>query len=78
MLLRQRGLAKVLLRERDWAEMAYLQLKVKSYCENFEKLGMSFGAFKRGKPANMAPASNVEYHPGALKYYTEAGIKIGG
>jgi TRAP transporter TAXI family solute receptor len=50
----------------------------KTVAENFEKLGMSFGAFKRGKPANMAPASNVEYHPGALKYYTEAGIKIGG
>jgi len=25
----------------------------------------------------MAPANEVPYHPGALRYYKEAGIKVG-
>lgn len=45
--------------------------------ENYDKLGQSFGAFKRGSAAQMAPAIDVPYHPGALRYYKEAGIAVG-
>ncbi|MEC9103418.1 MAG: TAXI family TRAP transporter solute-binding subunit [Pseudomonadota bacterium] len=37
----------------------------------------SFGAFARADAATMAPASEVPYHPGALKYFEEAGIQVG-
>ena len=57
-------------------EMVYNMTK--AVAENYEKLGATFGAFKGGKPDAMAPASNVPYHPGALKYYKEKGIKVGG
>jgi TRAP transporter TAXI family solute receptor len=51
----------------------------KAVAENNAKLGEAFGAFKRAKVAKMAPQSDVvDYHPGALKYYKEAGIAIGG
>lgn len=56
-------------------ELVYNMTKV--IAENFDKLGASFGAFKRGKSAAMAPASVVEYHPGALRYFAEAGIEVG-
>lgn len=56
-------------------ELVYKMTKV--VAENNAKLGESFGAFKRGKPANMAPAHAMAYHPGALKYYAEAGIELG-
>jgi len=50
---------------------------VKSIAENKEDLKASFGAFGNADAATMAPASKVEYHPGAMKYYTEAGITVG-
>jgi len=50
----------------------------KAVAENNAKLGEAFGAFKRAEVAKMAPQGAVEYHPGALKYYKEAGIAIGG
>jgi hypothetical protein len=56
-------------------ELVYKMTKV--IAENNAKLSESFGAFKGGDPAKMAPASSVEYHPGAKKYYEEAGIAIG-
>jgi TRAP transporter TAXI family solute receptor len=49
----------------------------KAVAENNAKLGESFGAFKRASLEKMAPAIAVDYHPGALKYYKEAGIKVG-
>ena len=49
----------------------------KAVAENHQALGETFGAFKRGKVAEMAPESGVPYHPGALKYYREAGISVG-
>ncbi|MBX2882972.1 MAG: TAXI family TRAP transporter solute-binding subunit [Granulosicoccus sp.] len=49
----------------------------KAVVEHNDKLGESFGAFKRANTAMMAPANEVEYHPGALRYYAEAGIKVG-
>lgn len=49
----------------------------KAIAENNEALSASFGAFKRAKLETMAPANIVEYHPGAMKYYEEAGIPVG-
>jgi TRAP-type uncharacterized transport system substrate-binding protein len=49
----------------------------KAVAENQKELGATFGAFKRANVKKMAPASKVAYHPGALKYYKEAGIPVG-
>jgi uncharacterized protein len=49
----------------------------KKIAESQAELKKSFIAFGRAKRANMAPANGVPYHPGALKYYKEAGIKVG-
>lgn len=50
----------------------------KAVAENNDALKASFGAFGRAKAEKMAPANEVPYHPGALKYFEEAGIKVGG
>ncbi len=50
----------------------------KAIAENKDALKESFGAFGGANAATMAPASSVPYHPGALKYFEEAGIKVGG
>ncbi|MEK9722220.1 MAG: TAXI family TRAP transporter solute-binding subunit [Rhodospirillaceae bacterium] len=50
---------------------------VKAVAENKADLGKSFGAFNNAKKDMMAPKNAVPYHPGALKYYKEAGIKVG-
>ena len=42
--------------------------------EHQKDLGASFGAFKRNKVKLMAPKHQVAYHPGAVKYYKEAGL----
>ncbi len=47
---------------------------VKTIAENNEDLGKAFGAFKIAKKDNMAPKLSMPYHPGALKYFEEAGI----
>ncbi|WP_300532200.1 TAXI family TRAP transporter solute-binding subunit [uncultured Mameliella sp.] len=49
----------------------------KAVVEGKEALKASFGAFARADAATMAPASEVPYHPGALKYFEEAGIAVG-
>ncbi|GGF51100.1 hypothetical protein SAMN05216376_102452 [Mameliella alba] len=49
----------------------------KAVVEGKEALKASFGAFARADAATMAPASKVPYHPGALKYFEEAGIAVG-
>ena len=49
----------------------------KKIAESQGELKKSFGAFGRAKREDMAPANAVPYHPGALKYYKEAGIKVG-
>ncbi|MBN9671516.1 TAXI family TRAP transporter solute-binding subunit [Roseibium aggregatum] len=49
----------------------------KAVAENKDALKASFGAFARAKTEAMAPANAVEYHPGALRYYEEAGIPVG-
>ena len=49
----------------------------KAIAENQADLGKSFGAFRRNKVKLMAPTHNVAYHPGALKYFKEAGIPVG-
>lgn len=49
----------------------------KAVVEGNEALKESFGAFARAKAETMAPASSVPYHPGALKYFEEAGIAVG-
>ncbi|PRX35201.1 TRAP transporter solute receptor, TAXI family [Meinhardsimonia xiamenensis] len=50
---------------------------VKAVAENKDKLAESFGLFRLAKRETMAPASRVPYHPGALRYYAEAGIPVG-
>lgn len=49
----------------------------KTIAENKEGLKASFGAFGRANKDKMAPINKVNYHPGALKYFKEAGIKVG-
>jgi len=49
----------------------------KAVAEHQKDLGASFGAFKRNKVKTMAPRHQVAYHPGAVKYYKEAGIPMG-
>jgi len=50
----------------------------KAIAEGKDALKESFGAFARANAETMAPASSVPYHPGALKYFEEAGIAVGG
>ena len=49
----------------------------KAIVEHNDKLGASFGAFKNARAESMAPANAMPYHPGALRYYREKGIKVG-
>ena len=50
---------------------------VKSIAEGKDALTESFGLFRQAKAETMAPASSVPYHPGAMRYYEEAGIPMG-
>lgn len=45
--------------------------------ENHEALGEAFGPFRQFDTATMAPANAMPYHPGALRYFAEAGISVG-
>lgn len=49
----------------------------KAIAENNAALKESFGAFGNAKRERMAPANAVPYHPGAVRYYEEAGIDVG-
>jgi len=49
----------------------------KAVAENNAALKASFGAFGNARLQEMAPANAVPYHPGALRYYEEAGIPVG-
>jgi TRAP transporter TAXI family solute receptor len=49
----------------------------KAVAENNEALKASFPAFGNASLEEMAPANAVDYHPGALRYFEEAGIKAG-
>ena len=49
----------------------------KAVAEGKEALKASFGAFARANLETMAPANETPYHPGALRYYQEAGVKVG-
>lgn len=46
----------------------------KAIAENKEALTASFAAFGRADFSKMAPDIGVSYHPGALRYFKEAGI----
>ncbi len=50
----------------------------KLIAENNAALSESMAAYKGFSTEAMAPESAVPYHPGALRYYEEAGIKVGG
>lgn len=50
---------------------------VKAVAENKDALVGSFGLFRGANAATMAPANKTPYHPGALKYFAEAGIEVG-
>lgn len=45
--------------------------------ENQEALGKAFGAFNNANFDKMAPGSKAPYHPGAVRYYTDAGVAMG-
>ncbi|MCT7376701.1 TAXI family TRAP transporter solute-binding subunit [Chelativorans salis] len=49
----------------------------KAVAEGKKALTESFGAFAGASTEAMAPANEVPYHPGALRYFEEAGIKVG-
>ena len=49
----------------------------KTIVENKEGLKASFGAFGRANAEKMAPSNDMPYHPGALRYFEEAGIMVG-
>lgn len=66
----------VLLTNGDVSDDLAYQM-TKAVAEGKEALKASFGAFARADAATMAPASSVPYHPGALKYFEEAGISVG-
>lgn len=50
----------------------------KTITENKEALTESFGLFRGAKKETLAPSNEVPYHPGAVKYFEEAGIGVGG
>ena len=56
-------------------DLVYNMTKV--VAENNEALKEAFGLFRLAKPETMAPANEVPYHPGAMKYFAEAGIPVG-
>jgi TRAP transporter TAXI family solute receptor len=43
---------------------------------NKEALGAAFGAFNRANFEAMAPANVTPYHPGAIRFYEEAGVPV--
>ncbi|SFI14467.1 TAXI family TRAP transporter solute-binding subunit [Albimonas pacifica] len=49
----------------------------KAIAEHKDDLKASFGAFGLADAQAMAPANAMPYHPGALRYYEEAGIPVG-
>ncbi|WP_238368688.1 TAXI family TRAP transporter solute-binding subunit [Mesobacterium pallidum] len=49
----------------------------RTVAENKDALKASFGAFGQFDAQAMAPANSAEYHPGALRYFEEAGIPVG-
>lgn len=65
----------MMMTHKDTPEELVYQV-VKTVAENQGKLGEAFGAFKRADRASMAPKLSVPYHPGALKYYREAGVPV--
>lgn len=50
----------------------------RALAEEREALTEAFGLFRLTTAESQAPASDVPYHPGALRYYEEAGIEVGG
>ena len=66
----------VMVTNKDTPDDVVFQM-TKAIAENNAKLAESFGAFRNASVDKMAPASEVPYHPGAIKYYDEAGIKVG-
>lgn len=69
-------------------EMAYVMLThdktsddlaykvTKAVIENQKDLAKSFGAFNRNKKDQMGMVGQIPYHPGAVKAYEEAGMKV--
>lgn len=55
-------------------ELAYKVTK--AVIENQKALAKSFGAFNRNKKAEMGTVNQISYHPGAIKAYEEAGMKV--
>ncbi|SFR12564.1 TAXI family TRAP transporter solute-binding subunit [Poseidonocella sedimentorum] len=43
---------------------------------NKDALGIAFGAFNRANFEAMAPESTTPYHPGAIRYFKEAGVPV--
>jgi TRAP transporter TAXI family solute receptor len=67
----------MMLTHADASEDLVYQM-TKAVAENNAALAQSFGAFGNARLEAMAPANAVPYHPGALRYYEEAGVEVGG
>jgi TRAP transporter TAXI family solute receptor len=66
----------VMVTNKDTSEELVYKM-TKMIAEHNKALGETFGAFKRATVEKMAPANKMPYHPGALKYFKEAGIAVG-
>jgi len=65
----------MMLTNKDVSEDLVYNL-TKTVAENKEALTESFGLFRGANAAAMAPKNAMAYHPGALRYFEEAGIAI--
>jgi len=65
--------AHIIVRDDMPDEIAYKITK--SIAENFDRYGDVHAAMKRTTLAEMANDASIPFHPGALKYYQEAGMK---
>ena len=66
----------VLMTNKDVKDDLVYQM-VKAVADNKDQLVASFPLFKGANKSAMAPASAMPYHPGALKYFKDAGIAVG-
>ena len=60
----------------EGADEELVYTMTRAIAENQETLAESFGAFRNANAATMAPANQTPYHPGAVRYYEEAGISV--
>ncbi len=55
---------------------ALVYTMTRAIAEGQDALAESFGAFNNANAATIAPRNAVPYHPGAVRYFEEAGISV--